>query len=129
MATIETVSEYIAAAPPKARRALRQIRQAIKKAAPGISERMSYRIPTFDLDGKYLLYAAAFKDHVSIYPVTAGMKAKYGKQLTPYRSGAGTLRFSLDEPLPLSLITRLATLRVRERRTASASRRKQPRRR
>ena len=123
MASPASVTEYIAAAPPKARKALRQIRSAIKNAAPGITERLSYRIPTFDLDGKYLMYMAAFKDHVSIYPATKSMMAKYGKQLLPHRSGAGTLRFELEERLPLGLITKLAKLRVQERRAASASKR------
>lgn len=123
MAPPTTVSEYIASVPPKARKALTQIRGAIKKAAPGITERISYRIPTFDLDGKYLLYMAAFKDHVSIYPATATMMAKYGVQLRRHRSGAGTLRFALDEPLPLGLITKLAKWRVQERRQARTSRR------
>lgn len=112
----------MAAASPRARTLLRQIRAAIKKAAPGITERLSYRIPTFDLDGSYLLYMAAFKDHVSVYPATGSMMARYGKQLQPYRSGAGTLRFELDRPLPLALITRLAKLRVQERRAARVSR-------
>lgn len=119
MATPATVSEYIDSASPRARKALRQIRSAIRKAAPGIGERISYRIPTFDLDGKYLLYMAAFKEHVSIYPATAGMMAKYGARLKRHRSGAGTLRFSYDEALPLTLITKLAKLRVQERRAAS----------
>jgi uncharacterized protein YdhG (YjbR/CyaY superfamily) len=92
------------------------VRAAIKSADPSITERISYRIPTFDLNGKYLLYMAAFKDHISIYPATKTMMAKYGKQLLPYRSGAGTLRFNLDDRLPLTLITKLARLRVRERR-------------
>ena len=120
MPTPTTVTEYIASTPPAARSALKQIRVAIKKAEPRITERISYRIPTFDLDGKYLLYMAAFKDHVSIYPATASMMAKYGKQLRPYRSGKGTLRFDLEERLPLTLITRLAKLRVRERRLSNA---------
>jgi uncharacterized protein YdhG (YjbR/CyaY superfamily) len=118
-----TVAEYLASVPPNARQALKQIRSAIKKAAPDIQQRISYRIPTFDLDGKYLLYMAAFKDHVSIYPATASMMAKYGGQLKQYRSGAGTLRFRLDEPLPLGLITKLAKLRVQERRSLKTVRR------
>jgi uncharacterized protein YdhG (YjbR/CyaY superfamily) len=121
-----TVSEYIAAAAPKARKLLRQIRGAIRNAAPGIKERISYRIPTFDLDGKYLLYMAAFKDHVSIYPATKSMMARYGKQLKPHRSGAGTLRFDLEERLPVGLITRLARLRVQERRAKATSKRTRP---
>jgi uncharacterized protein YdhG (YjbR/CyaY superfamily) len=120
MPTASTVSEYIDATPPQARRALRQIRSAIRKAAPDITERISYRIPTFDIDGKYLLYMAAFNEHVSVYPATASMMAKYGAQLQRYRSGAGTLRFSLDEPLPLALITKLAKLRIQERRAAKS---------
>lgn len=114
-----TVADYIAQAPPPARRALRQLRTAIKAAAPGITERISYRIPTFDLDGRYLLYIAAFKEHVSVYPVTAGMVAKHGKAIAPYRAGKGTLRFPLDGPIPIDLVTRLAKARVAERRAGA----------
>ena len=113
---VTSVSEYIASAPPRTRQRLRHLRAAIKSATPGITERISYRIPTFDLDGKYLLYIAAFEHHVSVYPVTKGMLAKYGPAIAKYRSGRGTLRFSHDKPLPLALIRKLARVRVQERR-------------
>ena len=113
--TSEEVTAYIAAAPPKARRALRELRAAIKSVSPAIREKMSYRIPTFTLDDKYLLYIAAFKAHVSLYPVTSGMKAKHGKAIAKYKHGAGTLRFSLDESLPLPLVKQLAKIRIQER--------------
>jgi len=116
MPTAATVSEYIAKAPPRARKPLRQLRAAIRAAAPGITERISYRMPTFDLDGRYLLYIAAYKEHVSVYPVTPGMVAKYGAAIARYRAGKGTLRFPLDEPIPTGLITKLAKVRVQERR-------------
>lgn len=121
MKTVTTVSGYIATAPAKTRKPLRQLRAAIRGAAPGISERISYRIPTFDLDGKYLLYIAGFKDHVSVYPVTAEMVKRYGKSIAPYRSGRGTLRFSLDDEVPVALVAKLAKLRVRERRRSGGS--------
>lgn len=114
----KTVSDYIRKAPPAARRALRVLRTAIKAGAPGVTERISYRIPTFDLDGRYLLYIAAFKDHVSIYPVTAGMVARYGQEIARFRSGKGTLRFPLDAPIPTALVRKLAKVRVQERRAA-----------
>lgn len=116
MATATTVADYIAKAPASARRALKQLRTAIQGAAPGITERISYRIPTFDLDGRYLLYIAAFKEHVSVYPVTSGMMAKLGDAIARYRAGKGTLRFSLDAPVPVGLVTKLAKVRVHERR-------------
>jgi uncharacterized protein YdhG (YjbR/CyaY superfamily) len=114
-----TVAQYIANTPPKARKALKAMRTAIKAAAPGITERISYRIPAFELDGRYLLYIAAFKDHVSVYPVTRGIVAKYGDTITKYRHGKGTLRFSLDKPVPVALIKRLAKVRAEERRTST----------
>jgi uncharacterized protein YdhG (YjbR/CyaY superfamily) len=110
------VSDYIAKTPPKARTALKQLRAAIRAAAPGITERISYRIPTFELDGRYILYIAAFTEHVSVYPVTAGMVAKHGKAIAPYRAGKGTLRFPLDAPIPVALVAKLAKVRVQERR-------------
>ena len=118
MTTPDTVTAYIAALPPAARKALREIRTAIRKTAPGITERISYRIPSVDLDGKYLLYMAAFKSHVSIYPATKSMMARYGDELERYCAGAGTLRFELGARLPLGLITKPARLRVKERRAA-----------
>jgi uncharacterized protein YdhG (YjbR/CyaY superfamily) len=121
MNTATTVSEYLAATPPKARTALRQLRAAIKAAAPGITERISYRIPTFDLDGRRLLYIAAFKDHVGLYPVTAAMVARHGAALAPYRSGKGTLRFTLDTPIPTNLVAQLAKTRVEEARAVAAA--------
>ena len=127
MANPATVPAYIASVPPRARQALRQIREAIRKAVPGISERISYRIAAFDLDGKNLLYMAGFTNHVSIYPVTRGMAAKYGPQLTPYRSGAGTLRFDHGKRLPLGLIAKLARVRVQERRKAATAPRRRSR--
>jgi len=118
-----TVSEYLAATPPKARKLLRQLRTAIKAAAPGITERISYRIPRFDLDGRYLLYIAGFKEHVGLYPVTAAMVAKHGAAIAPYRSGKGTLRFPLDAPIPAGLVTKLAKARIEERRASATAKR------
>lgn len=116
MAKTTAVADYIAKTPPATRRALKQLRTAIKAAAPGITERISYRIPTFELNGRYLLYIAAFKEHVSVYPVTSGMLARYGKAIAPYRTGKGTLRFPLDAPVPADLVAKLAKVRVSERR-------------
>ena len=78
MRNAATVAQYIADTPPAARKALKAIRAAIKSVAPGITERISYRIPTFDLDGKYLLYMAAFREHVSVYRVTPGIISRHG---------------------------------------------------
>ena len=115
----KTVSEYIAKKPPAARRALRALRAAIKAGAPGVTGRISYRIPTFDLDGRPLLYIAAFRDHASLYPVTAGMVAHYGKAIARYRSGAATRRSARAAPIPPGRARTRARGRVQARRAAA----------
>lgn len=122
MASATTVAGYIANTSPRARKALKQLRAAIRAAAPDITERISYRIPTFELDGRYVLYIAAFKEHVSVYPVTPAMVAEYGNAIAPYRAGKGTLRFPLDAPIPVGLVAKLAKVRVQERRGSKRTR-------
>ena len=99
-----TVPEYVAALPPKTRRVVRQVLATIRKAAPGVEERISYQIPAFKLDAGYLIYVAAFDRHIGVYPAPAG-DAAFNAAVKPYRSGKATLRFALDEPVPLALIT------------------------
>ena len=95
------------------------MRTAIRDAVPGLTERIAYGIPVFELDGKYLLYIAAFRNHVSVYPVTPGIVAKHGDAIARFRHGAGTLRFPLEGPVPTALIKRLARTRLEERRSGS----------
>jgi uncharacterized protein YdhG (YjbR/CyaY superfamily) len=109
-----TVPDYIAHAPDAARPTLRQLRAAIRAASPGITERISYQIPTFDLDGRRCLYIAGYEHHVSLYPVTPAIVDKHGPAIARYRSGKGTLRFPLDTPLPLALVRRIIKTRIEE---------------
>lgn len=104
------VDAYIAAAPKAAQPLLRRLRALIKEAAPKAEERISYRMPHYHYHGR-LVYFAAFKDHIGLYP--AGYAEKY-KDLRKYMSGKGTLRFPLDEPLPAALIKRFIKTRVKE---------------
>jgi uncharacterized protein YdhG (YjbR/CyaY superfamily) len=116
MAQTSSVAQYIAKAPVASRKALKQLRAAIRKAAPDATERISYQMPTFDLDGRRMMYIAGFKDHVSLFWVTKAMAERYGEQIAKYRSGKGTLRFLLDKPIPVGLVAKLVKVRVQEHR-------------
>jgi uncharacterized protein YdhG (YjbR/CyaY superfamily) len=110
-----TVEEYIASFPPDVQETLQAVRGAMRKAAPGTEEAISYGIPTFMLDGRYLIYFAGWKHHVSIYPIPDGDDALQ-RELEPYKAAKGTLRFPLDRPMPLDLIERLTAAAYRARR-------------
>ena len=109
----KTMDEYIAGFPKEVQEILEKIRTTIRKAAPDAEETISYLIPTFTLKGKYLIYFAAYKKHIGVYPVPAG-DAKLNEELSVYQMGKGTLQFPLDKPIPLDLITKIVKLRVKE---------------
>jgi uncharacterized protein YdhG (YjbR/CyaY superfamily) len=109
----ETIDQYINIFPSNVQGKLKAIRQAIKKAAPKATEGISYGIPTFYLNGKYVIYFAGFKEHVSLYPTSDGM-VKAIKELEKFRVSKGTLRFPIDQPLPMGLIKKAIRFKVKE---------------
>jgi uncharacterized protein YdhG (YjbR/CyaY superfamily) len=100
------VDDYIAAFPPDVQVKLRAVRAAIHEVIPEATEGISYGIPTFYVDGHYLVYLAGWKRHVSVYPVPTGDDVLEA-DLAPYRTGKGTLQFPLGSPIPDGLIRRI----------------------
>lgn len=107
------IDEYIAGFPAETQEVLEKIRATIRKAAPAAEETMSYKMPTFSLKGKYLIYFAAYKKHIGLYPAPIGNK-EFKEEMAPYESGKGTLKFPLDQPIPFNLIRKIVRFRVKE---------------
>ena len=106
-----TIESYIATYPSPVRTILRKIRSTIRKAAPRAEESISYGIPAYKLNGP-LIYFAAHKAHIGLYPMDAAIRKKFGKELSAYEQAKGTVRFPLDEPIPYALIARIVKFRV-----------------
>lgn len=114
MSELKTVDEYIAGAPEPAQEKLQQMRAIIKELAPEAEEVLSYGMPYYRLNGRFL-YLGYFKDHVSLFAMPSAVK-KFAKEIEPYHRSKATVGFALDKPLPLDLIKKIIAFRVEEQR-------------
>ena len=120
----QTIDDYLAEFPRDARSVLERVRRIIRRAVPGAEESISYRIPTFKLHGRPVIYFAGYKGHYSIYPSTARVVAALGEQLAGRQASKATIRFSFTEDVPAKLIEGIAKVRAEEVVEAHAARTK-----
>lgn len=108
----KTTDEYIERLAGVAREKVEELRAIIKSVAPKATEKISYSMPAFDQNG-IIVYYAAFKDHVSLFPTSSGI-SHFAKELEQYKISKGTIQFPLDQPLPKELIERIVKFRLEE---------------
>ncbi|MEO5971464.1 MAG: DUF1801 domain-containing protein [Bdellovibrionia bacterium] len=108
----ENIDDYIDRFPKEVQQILNKMRLTIKKAAPKAKEKIGYGMPTFTLEGN-LVHFAAYKSHIGFYPGSSGI-ASFKKELSAYKGAKGSVQFPLDEPLPLTLVTRIVKFRLKQ---------------
>lgn len=113
--TFHSIDEYIGTFPENVQKIMEQLRATIKEAAPDAGEKISYNMPTFTLNDTYLVYFAGWKNHIAFYGAPRG-NPEFKEDLSAYESGAGTLQFLYDQPMPLDLITKIVKFRAAENR-------------
>ena len=99
-----SVDKYVSALTPAQREQFERVRRIVRNIVPEADETISYGIPTFKHRGKYLIYFAAFKDHMSVYPTVGAVEATKGTK--------GTFRFSEDDPVPEEVVRAIVTHRL-----------------
>ena|SRR5579871_3256452 len=108
----KSVDDYIATQPEAIRPKLEQVRDTIRRAVPDAVEGIGYGMPGYKLHGKPMLYFAGFKGHYSLFAASGSFFATLADELKGYELRKGTVHFSLDKPVPVKLISRIAKLRA-----------------
>ncbi|MEO8287437.1 MAG: DUF1801 domain-containing protein [Chloroflexota bacterium] len=112
-AGFRSTDEYIATFPEDIQALLKSVRATIKAAAPGAEEKISYQMPAFTLKGN-LVYFAAWKNHIGFYPASGEVTEAFKDELSGYVNAKGSVRFPINQPLPLEVISRIVEYRVAE---------------
>jgi len=107
-----TIDDYLTKVSSAQRTILEQVRQTIAQSAPLAEERMSYGMPSF-WQGETLIWYAATKRHLGVYPTASGVEA-FASRLTDYDTSKGTVRIPWDQPIPYTLIGEIAAFRVEQ---------------
>jgi uncharacterized protein YdhG (YjbR/CyaY superfamily) len=110
-AEIKTVDDYLASLSPQERAALQKVRTAIKEAAPEAEERIAYGIPLYRQGGDVVGFAA-FKNHLSLFVTDSTVGERFADELQRFDVKNTTIHFSVDQPLPESLIRKIVRYRV-----------------
>ena len=109
----QSVKEYLTSLPEKDRGMLEELRKTIKRSAPEAQELISYNMPAFRYHGMLVFYAA-FKEHIGFYPGNAVVNIVFKDELANFVTSKGTIKFSKEKPLPLSLVEKIVQYRVKE---------------
>ena len=108
----KTMDEYIAKFPKNVRDVLEELRRVIRESAPKAEETINYGMPTFNLNGN-MVHFAAYKNHIGFYPTPSAIET-FKKELTPFKQAKGSVQFPLNKPIPFDLVKKIVNFRVKE---------------
>ena len=110
----EEIDEYLDALEEPKRTTLARLRQTILEIVPEAEQGISYGVPAFKVRGKTIAGFAAFKGHLSYLPHSGSVFPQLKEELQGYTTSSGTLRFSIDQPLPVPLVEKLIAVRLQQ---------------
>jgi uncharacterized protein YdhG (YjbR/CyaY superfamily) len=110
----KTIDEYLALVKPEQRVVLEKLRRTIHAAAPGATEYIGYGLAGFKLNGKPLVYFGAWENHCALYAASPTVQQKFAKELKDFEASKGTIKFTPEKPLPLTLVKQLVKARIAE---------------
>lgn len=87
-----TTDQYISRFPTEIQALLQQVREIIKKAAPAAEETISYGMPAFRQQGMLVFYAA-WKSHIGLYPASSTTFKQFEKELADYTTSKELFSF------------------------------------
>lgn len=118
-----TVAEYMQDIPAQTIERIDELQAAIKAAVPKAEEVISYNMPAYKLNGKVLVYFAAYAKHVGFYPTASPMEV-FAEELSKYKTSKGAVQFPLDKKIPAALVKKIVKYRIQQEAARAAAKKK-----
>ncbi len=113
--SFKTIDEYILLFPEDVQKKLYDLRRTIHDQHSGIEEYIGYQMPAFRYKGKPLVYFAAYKKHIGLYPeAEAIVRFENDFIKRKYKFSKGAVQFPINEGLPSELIISIVQFRIKE---------------
>ena len=109
-----TIGDYLAGLAPEQRDALQRVVDVAVRVAPDAEEGTSYGMPALRLGGRPLLGITAAAKHLSVFPFSPAVVEAVSADLEGFSLSKGTIRFTVDRPIPDAVVERLVDLRRAE---------------
>lgn len=108
---MSVVDDYLNDTSSPQKEALQRVCRIIRQTAPAAEEVITYGMPGFKYQKKYLIAFAGFKDHMSVFPGAEAIETLKDK-LGGYQLSKGTVQFTVEKPLPEAIVTELVRIRM-----------------
>lgn len=107
-----SVDEYITSYSGDVRLRMETLRRIILGCSPEITEKISWGMATFVLNGN-LVHFSGEKKHMGFHPAPSAILA-FQDRLGDYKYSKGTVQLPYDKPMPYDLLEEMTMFRVRE---------------
>jgi len=101
------VDAYLRNLEPSTRAALEALRSLIPEEVPDAVEKMGYRMPAYEHEGKAFSAFASQKNYMSLYVMNTRVVGEYRRELSHLNAGKSCIRFNKWGDLPLDAIRRI----------------------
>jgi uncharacterized protein YdhG (YjbR/CyaY superfamily) len=109
-----TVDDYFGTLDTETRAAFERIRTLALEIVPQTDQGSSYGMAALKYKDKGLLGFAAAKHHLSVFPFSSRVVDEVRDRLPGFDLAKGTIRFTVEKPLPDDVVRDVVTLRLAE---------------
>ncbi|MFZ4894182.1 iron chaperone [Plantibacter sp. Mn2098] len=110
----DSIEDALAEVPEPQRDALLRVIGIARGIAPDAVDGVSYGMPALKLHGRPLIGVAATAKHLSVFPFSPAVVEAVADRLAGYSLSKGTIRFTVDTPLPEDVIKTIVRTRLAE---------------